>query len=87
MNASPSTSVDHVLSVYLKLVNADVTVTFDLEGSKYTSSAWSNTTTSPQYRVYKLTHRGGLGEEGTFKAKFTAVRSGSTMSVLGATVR
>ncbi|HXI54988.1 MAG TPA: Ig-like domain-containing protein, partial [Polyangia bacterium] len=86
MNVTGSASATRVLSIYAKLVNADATLTFRLDGLTYTNS-WSNTSATPAYRVYRISYRpSSTSSMGTVAESITALRTGGNVSFLGATL-
>ncbi|MEP6651915.1 MAG: Ig-like domain-containing protein [Myxococcales bacterium] len=58
--AEASSTATRVLSLYFKLVNGSVAFSAEMEEQTKTQAPWSNTSTTPKYRVYRVTYHGGL---------------------------
>ncbi|MDB4980460.1 MAG: repeat-containing protein [Myxococcales bacterium] len=86
-NLGGTASESRGASVYLKLVNADATFSFDVEGVKYTNT-WSNRSTTPAYRVYRVTYQpsADTADEIKVEAAMGTVLAGGNLTFLGATV-
>lgn len=74
------------LFVYLKNTNIDAKIAIDVNGVKY-EDIWSNTTTTPAYRVYKITYRPATTDTSMLVgATINTKRTGGNIGLIGATV-
>jgi alpha-tubulin suppressor-like RCC1 family protein len=91
--ADASTTTDRVLSMYFKLVNANASFVADLESAHTVPQPadWTNAgSTTPKYRVYRVTYRGSLPAGSSLSAlaslKNVPSNGSGNLTFLGATL-
>lgn len=86
VSADLSTTADRVLSLYLKNVNANVDLKFNVDGAEI-ATTWTNYNAGTSYRVYRVTFRGADATQSLRGfTSFSALGSGGTLEFLGATL-
>ena len=86
LTADVSGTADRVVSLYFKNVNANVNLSFSVDGAE-TTATWTNSNGGTGYRVYRVTYRGADASQYLKgELSFGTLGSGGTLVFLGATL-